>query len=163
MNFTNINKSNVLNIKSFSEIKINKNTLIICDIDDTLLYTNKSTNLLTILCGDCLPVVYHTDNLGFQELLKNIKNTESHICFLTARVNSTNCKKITKIDFNDIGLNYDDYNVYHCGPIPKGEYIKKNISYDEYDEVIFIDDLDKNINNVIVNFGLKIKCYKFFL
>ena len=127
------------------------------------MYINKSNNWLSFFCCELLPGVYHTDKNGFKKLLKNIEITDSELCFLTARENSKQNKRFTKIDFNNIGVNYDDYIVYHCGKIPKGEYIKNSINYEFFNDVIFIDDLDKNIDSVKTLFGSKIKCYKFIV
>jgi hypothetical protein len=79
--------------------------------------------------------------------LKPIK-ANSEICFLTARENNRKTKQFTKMDFEELGLNYDDFEIHYCGCIPKGVYIKNNIDYKSYNDIIFIDDLDKNIDNV---------------
>jgi hypothetical protein len=143
-----------MEINSFSNIKIKQNTLIICDIDETLLYIKKSNICLSILCSYWFTDAHFTDKNGFKKLLEEIENTNSTLCFLTARENTKKIKNFTKMDF-------DDFQIYFCGKIPKGEFILKNINHTFFNEIIFIDDLDQNIENVKNIFGSKIKCYKF--
>lgn len=152
-----------MEITSFSNVKLKTNTLIICDIDETLLYIEKSNIWLTLFCSYWFTDAHYTDKIGFKNLLSEIERTDSQLCFLTARVNTKQNIKFTKMDFYDLGLNYDDYTVYHCGSIPKGTFIQENIKCSSFNEVIFIDDLDKNIESVKNIFKGKIKCYKFIL
>lgn len=152
-----------MEIDSFLNIKLKTNTLIICDIDETLLYIKKSNFLLSLFCSYWFTDAHFTDKIGFKKLLCKIENSDSQLCFLTARENSKQNIKFTKMDFNDLGLNYDDYVIYHCGNIPKGDFIRNNIDYESFNEIIFIDDLDKNITSVKNIFKEKIKCYKFII
>lgn len=176
----------IVDINTFNDIEITKDkSLVICDIDDTLLYY--PTLDYMPLCIDMIKELYpyltendakykkeleglinmykyinspkHTDFDGFMNMSEKIKNTNGELIFLTAR-NETSTKLTIK-QFNDIGLNYDNYKVHYTNnKISKGEYIKNNIDITQYNDVIFIDDYYSYIESVINEFNF-IKCYKF--
>jgi hypothetical protein len=173
MNFKCINK--------FDDIEILcDKTLVICDIDKTILYHDvEIDNFVSILKKDgfndekellrlanemlnmhcCIFSPKPTDPEGFKNFLNKIEKINSKIIFLTSR--SELSEKITRKHFNDISLNYDDYKIcYTDNKISKGEYIKFNININQCNEVIFIDDLDFNLYSVSSLFP-QIKCYKF--
>jgi hypothetical protein len=170
-------------INKFSDILISdKKTLVICDIDNTLLYFDKDINYfyhfiksnmvnlhIDSIMSETLRLynlytntnnAKHTDSEGFNEML-NLQNVK--IIFLTSRhINSTD---LTKKNFNHIGLNYNNFNVhytnYETSRVSKGDYILNNkFILDDYEDIIFIDDSDMAIDSV--NMLLPhIKCYKF--
>lgn len=146
-------------ISSFNDVEItNSNTLVICDIDETLLTWNKKSsdfyhvvidNLssidcatkptpeeiykeallwLNMYCEMFAPVM--TDDGGFHNLLYRIEKSNSEIMFLTARPKNYNSNNFTRKNFLDIGLDYDKYSIHYTNnnSISKGEYIKKNIN-----------------------------------
>jgi hypothetical protein len=169
-------------INSFDLINISEpNTLVICDIDQTLLYWKKKPSELYYLVDEMYPGcspeekekhaeyflnIYinihpptHTDSEGFDKLIKKIENMSSQLIFLTARQKTT--ETYTKKDFKAIGIDYDKYPVYYTDNlVTKGEYIKNNIELDKYSQIIFIDDYDSYIESVL-NLFPKIICYKF--
>lgn len=145
-------------ISSFNDVEIkDTNTLIICDIDETLLTWNKKLSdfyhmikddfslidceskytqkeidkeaqlWLITYCGMFAPMM--TDADGFYNLLNRIEKSNSEIMFLTARPKNEKNVKFTKKNFTDIGLDYDKYSIHYTdnNSISKGEYIKKNI------------------------------------
>lgn len=176
-------------IRSFRDIPLTyeKRTLIICDIDDTLLkwektlqtFYNQSLVLFSTSghTGDRLHVLaktyavqlYNTyrqkilptatDGPGFTDLMQRIMLIPgSEIIFLTAR---SDCNDITRQDFANIGLRYDQFKVYYtANNISKGEYIQQKINVAAFDHVIFIDDLMENILSVN-RFCPTIECYRF--
>jgi hypothetical protein len=173
-------------INSFDQIDINKfNTLIICDIDDTLLYfpglgpnkynqifqyysqiyleseiaTISTCNFWNNLLENTEPV--HTDIAGFSSLLLNSYLYNNEICFLTARPGYSSNIEFTSNNFKSINLDYNKFKVYYSHTIPKGEFIQSNIDLSRYTNIIFIDDLEHNLLNVKSIFGNKIQCYKF--
>jgi hypothetical protein len=173
-------------ISTFNKIVLdNPKTLVICDIDNTLLYWDKNTydfyemiredsfdftqqeiekealSMLNIYKVINTPKI--TDLNGFNNLIKKIKLFHnSKIIFLTARnCNITNDNKFTRKNFESIGLNYDDFSIHYTNNnISKGDYIQKNINLEKYNEVIFIDDYECNIKSVKDIFSF-INCYKF--
>jgi len=173
------------NISSFSDVDVKNNTLIICDIDDTLIkFPKKFIEIYEMLKNseikafgkydeqllyeDALyayalhtniekPVL--TDKNGFYLMLDKIKKQNSSLVFLTARdiKHEHFCKK----HFTDSGLNYNDFYVYYTNnTISKGEYINKYIVLNNYDNIIFIDDRKENIESVNQYFP-QIKCHLF--
>jgi hypothetical protein len=167
-------------INNFNDIEITNNkTLIICDIDNTILYHDvKIEKFINILKDDkfdeneiielanemmnlhfrIFPPT-HTDAEGFKNLIDKTNKLNGKIIFLTAR--SELSKDFTKKQFQQIGLNYYDYDVHYTdNKIMKGDYIKSNIDTSLWDDIIFIDDHTFNLVSVSYRFP-ESKCYKF--
>jgi len=178
----------MIQIDTFDKIVIESNTLVLSDIDETILfydkinqkwwkdkidyYMNKNkcdSSKATIFALDewfehiQKNVPRHTDNIGFRNLLENIKQKNSKLIFITAR--HPDFKQITEEHFNYLGLNPSDYKVHYLGGYPKGQYIKENINTSNYNNIIFIDDLDRNITSVEKTFpnNNKLITYKFIM
>jgi hypothetical protein len=167
-------------INNFNDIEITKNkTLIICDIDNTLLYhdvkiekfinmfkgDNFDENEIIELANEMMNLHFrifpptHTDAEGFKNLIDKTNKLNGKIIFLTAR--SELSKDFTKKQFQQIGLNYYDYDVHYTdNKIMKGDYIKSNIDTSLWDDIIFIDDHTFNLVSVSYRFP-ESKCYKF--
>jgi len=146
-------------LNSFNNVPITQKSLILCDIDDTLLTNkfvkftaNKNNNLV-------INLPKYTDKDGFTNLLQKLQKTNSKLYFVTAR----NIKYIefTRRQFKILGIDIDKYPVYFCGDIPKGIIIKKFINMTNYKNIIFIDDLKYNLDNVKKELGNRIKCILF--
>jgi hypothetical protein len=101
----------------------------------------------------------HCDYSGFVELLKRVHELGGELQFLTAR--SKQSTAYTRLQFDEIGLKYDDYKVNYTGNvISKGDYITRYFNLNHFGEVVFIDDLDSYIHSVVV-LCPSIQCYKF--
>jgi len=101
----------------------------------------------------------HCDYTGFMGLLERVKQLDGELQFLTAR--SSESALHTSNQFNEIGLNYDDYKFHYTGGrITKGMYISRYINLTTYGEAIFIDDLDSFIHSVVSTCP-SVRCYKF--
>ena len=183
----------MIQIDTFDKIIIESKTLVLSDIDETILFYDKidqewwktkidyylnvkkydSSNANIYALDDWFEHIKinlpkHTDKIGFGKFLENIKNTDSKLIFITAR--HPNFKQITEDHFNNLGLKSSDYEVHYLGGSSKGQYIEKNIDTSNYDNIIFIDDLDKNIMSVEKAFAnsnkiikIKLKTYKFIM
>ena len=185
-----------IEINTFDSIIIeNKKTLVICDIDNTILYQKSAKTIeeiYKILKGDLEEedleeeikeedleeeikeeAIYYyrmlksiskpicTDFIGFTNLEKIIKKLDGEIIFLTARNSSS--ETYTKKQFNDIGIDYNNYHVHYTNDkITKGNYIKNNIDLTEFENIVFIDDYDTNISSVN-EYNNNILCYKFVI
>lgn len=101
-----------------------------------------------------------TDHEGFKRLIRRVRMLNGKIIFVTAR--GVNSHEFTRKNFEQVGLDYDQFEVHFTNANPKGEYIKNNIPLDGYNEIVFIDDLDENINNVN-NHLPQIQPYKFVM
>jgi hypothetical protein len=175
-------------INTFESIIIDekKKTLVICDIDNTILYQKpeqkieffykmvrddfedmlseeeiiKETNdFYQMAINMATPKC--TDFQGFLNLEKKIKNLNGKIIFLTARNIAT--EKYTQNQFSKIGLDHKNYQIHYTNnTISKGEYIKNNIDLSPYDDIIFIDDYECYIS-IVKNLNKNITCYKFVL
>lgn len=183
INLSSTNITQYKTINSFNQIDISKsNTLVICDIDNTLLYWKKKPEELYYLVDEMYPGcdeetkkiqaneflnmyknIYpptNTDSEGFRNLLNKLDENSSEIIFLTARTKSCT-ESWTKKHFESLGLDYEKYQVHYTDNlVTKGEYIKNNIEIDKYSQVIFIDDYDSYIKSVLDIFP-QIICYKF--
>jgi len=99
-----------------------------------------------------------TDAEGFNRLLLRVYMLNGELKFVTARGRLS--KEFTRKHFKQIGVNYDDFDIHYTDATHKGEYIKKNISLEGYNDIYFIDDLDSFIDNVQSHLP-QIQCYKF--
>lgn len=158
-------------IHSFDLVRIVPGTLVLCDIDNTLLYSTEDANsrgvysqiyhhyfnamhfdyeAATKIADHLYYTLYPmrpTDAAGFERMLFKIRNTEGcELIFLTARNPST--VDFTADNFTQIGLNPEDHMIHFSDTMPKGEYTKSQIDLRSYEKVVFIDDLRENIINM---------------
>lgn len=168
-------------ISLFDDVVISQNTLIICDIDDTILWlelmkktleknkwnksemTGQGYNRAEWIAYISSNIPSHTDEKGFIKLLERVRETDSRIMFVTAR--GSYLRDVTLSHFNSLKLEQIDFekDVYHIGGQQKGDFIVQNAEFKKYDNVVFIDDLDSHINNVKdhIESLCKLTCYKF--
>jgi len=171
MNIHTIATNMSIPISSFDSIHIQENTLVLCDIDYTLLYPTEPelpTNELHELYNHYLRVfplatktavqlatdAYHarypmmpTDAPGFARMLQKIRSTAGcELVFLTARSPAT--LDFTAANFIQIGLVPEDHIVHFSDTMPKGKYVSIRIPVTPYDKVVFIDDQPANLDNM---------------
>jgi hypothetical protein len=171
-----------IKISSFNDVQITKNnTLVLCDIDDTILYyphcINTCLEIMKDIKYDFTEEEYneefkyfchmykhkykptHTDYDGFMNMVHKIKEYNGKLLFLTARSKTFHTE--TKQDLLHIGVSCDDTDIHYTNnTITKGEYIKKYINVNEWDEIIFVDDYLSYIKSVSDLFP-QIICYNF--
>jgi len=173
-------------IQSFNEIPIGDNSLVICDIDDTLIKSKKCLSYFykiveedfiafpnwpkELILKDACDMQHlhnqmfgfdHTDSDGFFFMCDKIKKSSSQLVFLTAR--DVKSENFTRKNFQSVGLDYDNFPVYYTNnEIFKGQYILSNINFSSYSNIIFIDDCDVQLNSVIECFP-QAQCYKFVI
>ncbi len=170
-------------INSFDSIDItNKNTLVICDIDDTVIhfqksvyyfyeklknmfmndFSNKELIHITNLIYERHKIIYtptHTDITGFYRMTRKLEDLCGNFIFLTAR--NIKSDETTKKDLLNILINPLKFPIHYTNnEISKGEYIHKYIDLDGVSDIIFIDDLDENLTS-FNSFFPKSKYYKF--
>ena len=124
-------------VTSFREIHIDyEKTLIICDIDDTVLKWDSEH-----------ASYFASDLAGFIDMLRRLHSSSgSDLIFLSARLGS-------HYEYTRRGLAYAGlptmYRMFFTdGILSKGEYILRNIPWRNYDKTIFIDDSIINIMSV---------------
>ncbi len=177
--------TNYLKISSFDDIKINDQLrpIVICDIDETLLYFDRSYDKYYKMMKEdnphCLEdeikelaqgmydmsimvlKAQHTDKNGFINMYNNVKKLNGKIIFLTARNSSGD--KTTKKHLKDVGINdlfgsETEIEIYYTNnTVSKGEYIKNNImpniEQNDFTQIIFIDDYESYIQTVLEHFS----------
>jgi len=148
-------------INSFNNIEITDNSLVLCDIDETLL-TNKFIKLKPK--ENNKPVIKmnlpkYTDKKGFLNLMQKLNRTNSKLCFVTAR--DIKYFEFTRKQFKFLGINIENFPVFFCGDTPKGLVIKTKINLTKFKDILFIDDLKYNLDNVKKELGEKVQCILF--
>jgi hypothetical protein len=153
--------------------------LIICDIDDTILYFPECNKVCKEIIKNLnltdkdyekdfehLKILYkrintpiHTDYDGFISILTKINKSNSKLIYLTARNFTSDI--LTKKHLKQIGVSPDNFDIHYTNSqISKGEYIKRYIDLSIWENIIFIDDNDTNIKSV-KDIHPQIVCYKF--
>lgn len=173
-------------IHTFDMIRIIPHTLVLCDIDNTILYTNEdqenSELVYNRLISHYLPLVRFdmkkatkcanreysarypmlpTDPNGFERMIRKIRETEGcDFLFLTARKPDT--WQHTEKHLREIGLMTEEYIVHFSDTVPKGEYANRYINMNSYRRVVFIDDLRENLENMRMYSGhANMELYRF--
>jgi len=169
-----------MEIRSFREVVLTTHkTLILCDIDDTLLRWDRTPEScfaeaaaffpkdsakfqqafgqnLWINYRQSVPPIW-TDRNGFADMVRRLSD-ESRLAFLTARTGGI-YEHWTQRDFASLGIPYESKDVFYTGNrMTKGEFIQNHIPLGEYERVVFIDDLPENILSVSTAFPA-IECY----
>ncbi len=132
-------------INTFEEIIIKLNTLIICDIDETILkfdninekWWNETFNNYYLKSknydyAEAKTLEYWTqyikinkpqatDYKGLTNLFDEIAQTTSKLIFVTAREN--NLANTTKNHFDCLNISNFDYSIYHIDVIPKANLL----------------------------------------
>lgn len=169
-------------VNTFKDIPIQRNTLVLCDIDDTVIVFKKlgkkwwreRFDYYYDVNGDfefsekavlkewshtirtMKPV--HVDEHGFCDFVDRIEQTGSTLVFVTAR--GENISDLTTLHLNSAGI-YPKTDVHHTNNTPKGEYIANVIDFDDFEHVVFIDDMEHNIQSVQNTFGDKVELFLF--
>jgi len=169
-------------ISSFKEIDVKEKTLIILDIDDTIMgykefnhtyfmnkldyYTQEHKNeeiAIKKAVKDWITMVenstpFHMDYDGYKYLLDKINETQSHHIFITTR--NLEHKQLTESHLYQIGVVSE--HIYYSNGTNKGELLQQILhKYTNYDNIVFIDDLDKNLDDMKRSLGDKVELYQF--
>jgi len=176
-------------ISSFAEIQIPPNTIVFCDIDDTVIHhprLNYSWVQFVLLHFQCkymesnpeeydpkiplnaydayvkkLMATTHPVKPTDFEGFMSVAQSSTKFIFITARHPTT--LEITRNDLTAVGIDPHAYSLHFSGSTPKGVYIVQNFNLTKYDNVLFIDDQLYNLINVSRNVkhpGLKIYKYE---
>lgn len=171
-------------ISSFRDVEISKNSLVLCDIDETLLkfdeipknwwkekikenYKKYDDYEKADKCAleEWKKIIneknpLHTDEEGLYNMFKKLDETKSTLIFITAR--NIELYNVTKKHFDYLGID-KKYRIYFLNGEPKGEFIEKNLNHYKYHKIIFIDDTDENLTDVYncLNKYNKLISYKF--
>lgn len=152
-------------ICSFKDIVLQDRSLIICDIDDTILdYGEKIEDYWKSKIDDPGFLIWHDivksispslTNNDFHEFLSHIKDTNSEIHLVTHR--SKNFIDITLLHLSIFGI--EGIKIHFLGGNSKGKYsIDKFHVNDRH--VVFIDDSENNHKDIL-NHIPHVKCFLF--
>jgi predicted esterase len=171
------------NINYFTEVEIFPNSLYVFDIDDTILFfpelpinfwentfeieyskdsdydksTERTMNTWIDHISNHVPVC--TNIMGLSLLIEKLSAVNSKIMYVTARPKSLH--QLTVKQLKDMNMQLVSYNNIHCiGDANKGEFILEHARETTYANIIFLDDMQYNIDDVIVAIPSAI-CYKF--
>lgn len=173
-------------IKSFYQVELEEKCLLVLDIDETVLkykdinrkwWDNKLAYYYNIYndyriadshafedwkayIHDNLPE--HTDEDGIFDLIDRAEKLNCDIIFLTAR--SYYLDKITEAHLSHLGIH--EQIVHYATGKNKGILLNEIIKndYDHHKTIIFIDDMDKNLNAVKTEIDDKhVICLKFVI
>jgi hypothetical protein len=161
-------------INTFFNVEIKEKSLIMIDIDDTILkydqldktwwkntfeyyysITNNYDESDKKTLDEWRTMIYekepiHVDKSGMFDLFKRAEQLNCKIIFLTARCETL--KSITVHHLNKLGIFIDE--IYFTPNIEKGIILKKlkNEEYADYIYTVAIDDLDSNLKSIQDNF-----------
>jgi len=138
-------------------------TLESCIVEAISLFPKESENFqrgfgqnIWLAYRETVPPIW-TDEKGFINMLTKLSPC-SRLAFLTARAGGE-LADWTRRDFEYLGLTYDPSGVFYTGNrVTKGMFIKNHIPLEGFEKVIFIDDLQENIDSVLDEFP-RIQCY----
>jgi hypothetical protein len=167
-------------IKSLKEIPISRNTLILCDIDDTIIAFDKLGKKWwrerfddyferngdyefskQAVLKEWIHQIHkqkpvHVDEEGFTDFMERINLSDSTLVFITAR--HPDLFGLTSYHLKQLGIN-STIDVHYTDETPKGDYIANVIDFEDFEHVIFIDDMEHNIQSVKRVFGDKVEVY----
>lgn len=170
-------------ITSFKQVQLMNNSLVVLDIDETLLkyesidtkwwknrfdhyykihtHNDKSHDYVLNEWIDYITSVdpLHTDKEGFLDLEKRLTDNNCRLVFVTAR--NKGLEQITHKHF--IHLQIHNNEIYFTDGTNKAHMIEQIIQkhMTDYDKIIFVDDLERNLNDVRTHFNDNVICYKF--
>ena len=158
------NIRNIRKIIDFKQIKLLTNSLVLCDIDDTILYypgfkyNNEANNLDKWINHVKYNKPVKMCNSYF-DLHNEVNRTSSKLILLTAR--NRDFEDLTRDHLGFLGLTYHD--IIFCSGQNKGCYLLKLLEFDTtyYNKVVFIDNELDNIKDVSCIYGNAIEYYHF--
>lgn len=171
-------------VSGFRDISIDCKSLIVFDIDDTVLeYQNidhawwknisdgfyqehqdrekadfQAYQIWLDKISRTMPI--HTDESGLNDIFERAKQKDCKIIFLTARRSTSH--DITLSHLKLLNIEHDE--IYYSNLIEnKGQILNEIIEtkYQDYDDYIFIDDVPSNLEKVKIHVGKEIRCYQF--
>lgn len=170
-------------INSFYKVPIEPNSLIVIDIDETILKYDgicrrwwkerydyhfciyKNHDVADKMCENewknHIKVNFpsHTDREGFFDLIERAKKLNCKVILVTAR--DLQIKDITHEHLNYLDIT--GIEVYFSAGGNKAHVIENTIkeNNEKYNDIIFIDDMDHNLRDVNEYFEDLVTCYKF--
>ncbi len=132
----------ITKISNFSQIEIIPNSLVVLDVDETILtFDYKSRNFTNPIKLDC-------DNLD--NFIKTCKKSGCIIILLTARLIRQHDETVRNLKEIEFRINPD--NIFYS--IKKGDKLLRIVKdkYESVENIIFVDDLFSNLKDVESSF-----------
>ncbi len=155
-------------IKTFRDVYIPPAALVVLDIDDTVMYFKelgrawcaKAEAELTLIHGRekareevmrqwvigahvYKPIL--TDPDDFPAFLTRVFDAGAHLVFLTAR--SPDLRQLTEFHMSSCGITVESEQIYFSRE--KGAALKSIVRSGGFSQVVFIDDMEHNIESVL--------------
>ena len=147
-------------LSSFRDVEIPHNSLVVLDIDDTVIkfeemgrnwWAQKEAEVgreetMRIWVENAHvfnPVL--TEPKMVPEFIDRVCEAGAHLIFLTAR--SAELKTLTEFHLRSCGINTDIQKIYYSQD--KGECLKSIVLTGGFKQVVFIDDMEHNIEAVL--------------
>ena len=155
-------------IKTFRDVHVPPAALVVLDIDDTVMYFKelgrawwaKAEAELTLIHGRekareevmrqwvigahvYKPIL--TDPDDFPTFLTRVFDAGAHLVFLTAR--SPDLRQLTEFHMSSCGITVESERIYFSRE--KGAALKSIVRSGGFSQVVFIDDMEHNIESVL--------------
>lgn len=136
-------------INAFKGIRIVQNTLVLCDIDNTLIKYNYDWER-----GRKKPIKMCE---SIEEFTKRILKSNSELVLITQR--DKNISNYTEDELRKLDIYYN--NILYCDGKNKGHYTLENIDIIGYNKILFIDSEKRNLVDMYNIYGNEIEYYNF--
>jgi hypothetical protein len=161
------NTMNAIRCDTFRDIYIPNNSLVVLDVDDTVVlfkemgrtwWAAREKELVLLhgaekgrelvmrewVHGAHLHAPVLTDPEEFPRFLQRVFDAGAHLIFLTAR--SAELRQLTEFHLTSCGVEVKSENIYFARD--KGAALKSIVCSGGFTEVVFIDDMEHNLENV---------------
>ena len=158
---------NAIKCNSFRDIHIPNNALVVLDVDDTVVlfremgrgwWAEREKELVLLhgyekgrehvmrewVYGAHIHAPVLTDPEEFPRFLQRVFDVGAHLIFLTAR--SPDLRQLTLLHLTSCGVTVESENVYFSRD--KGAALKSIVQSQGFAEVVFIDDMENNLESV---------------
>lgn len=161
--------------------KLQSNSLIILDIDDTIITSdeyfgspkwwdeNDEDNILLIWEQKLLDTKYKVSCQSLYDLIKKSKELNCQIIFLTKRNNNIKNKTLIQLKSMNIVDEHDNYIIHHTDNEEKGNHLINILSKNEFlikQNVYVCDDIISNLFSIKKSLNEKfdnINCYLYLV
>lgn len=174
-----------LSITSFFEVQLKSNSLLVLDIDETVMsYPQFNSNWWKAIylkhyqavqdCDEANRLTYdewmeemhrttpsHMDEFGLNCLLGKAEELNVQVIFLTARPKDLH--PITHKHLRYLNVPHTQEDLYYSSGSDKGTVLESIIreKYGYINDVVFIDDLETNLQDVMQRCSKNVRAYKF--
>jgi hypothetical protein len=147
-------------LDSFRDVAIPPNSLVVLDIDDTVIKFEEmgrqwwakkeeevgrdETMRIWIENAHIFKPVL-TEPVEIPAFLNRVCEADAHLVFLTAR--SAELRELTEFHLSSCGITVDSQHVYFSRQ--KGECLKSIVLSGGFKQVVFIDDMEHNVQAVL--------------